>query len=312
MTRLISRRSLLAGATLLVSGSGAYAGYVEPAWRLAVTTYRPRPANWPDGFRLTIAVLTDFHVGEPVMGLGRVDQIIDQTNALKPDLIVLLGDYPNNNMLATRLVPLPDFARRLSNLKAPLGVWSVLGNHDWWSDEEAMRRRRGPTNVTRALEAAGIPVLENQSIRLVHNGQPFWLAGLGDTLAFWERDIGAFEDLLIGMPRPPGKLGIDDLPATLAQCTDAAPVILLAHEPDIFVRVPARVALTLSGHTHGGQVSLAGWSPRVPSVYGRRFRYGQIVEDDRHLIVSGGLGCSKLPIRFGVPPEIVKIELGAA
>jgi hypothetical protein len=81
---------------------------------------------------------------------------------------------------------------------------------------------------------------------------------------------------------------------TLAQVTDAAPVILLAHEPDIFPRVPARVALTLSGHTHGGQVRLFGYSPMVPSRFGNRFAYGHIVEEDRHLIVSGGLGCSFL------------------
>ena len=93
--------------------------------------------------------------------------------------------------------------------------------------------------------------------------------------------------------------------------TDDAPVILMAHEPDIFPEVPARVALTVSGHTHGGQVRLFGWSPIVPSAYGNRYAYGHVVEDDRSLVVSGGLGCSILPVRFGVPPEIVIVELGA-
>ena len=87
-------------------------------------------------------------------------------------------------------------------------------------------------------------------------------------------------------------------------------MILLAHEPDIFPRVPARVALTLSGHTHGGQVRLFGYSPVVPSRYGNRYAYGHIIEDNRHLIVSGGLGCSILPVRLGCPPEIVMVELG--
>ncbi len=85
---------------------------------------------------------------------------------------------------------------------------------------------------------------------------------------------------------------------------------MLVHEPDAFVRMPDRIALTLSGHTHGGQVRIAGWSPVVPSEYGNRFAYGHVVEDGRHLIVSGGLGCSGLPIRIGVPPEIVMVELG--
>ena len=92
---------------------------------------------------------------------------------------------------------------------------------------------------------------------------------------------------------------------------DGSPVILLAHEPDIFPDVPKRVSLTLSGHTHGGQIRLFGYSPVVPSRFGNRYAYGHVVEDDRHLIVSGGLGFSILPIRFGVRPEILSIELGS-
>lgn len=92
--------------------------------------------------------------------------------------------------------------------------------------------------------------------------------------------------------------------------TDDAPLILMAHEPDVFPRVPSRVSLTLSGHTHGGQVRLFGYSPMVPSAYGNRYAYGHVVEDGRHLCVSGGLGCSIAPIRFGSPPEIMVVELG--
>ena len=105
-------------------------------------------------------------------------------------------------------------------------------------------------------------------------------------------------------------MGVDDLPGTLAKVTDDAPVVLMAHEPDIFAEVPRRVALTISGHTHGGQVRFLGYAPIVPSRFGRRYVYGHIVEDDRHLVVSGGLGLSGVPIRFGMPPEIVLIEIG--
>ena len=91
--------------------------------------------------------------------------------------------------------------------------------------------------------------------------------------------------------------------------TDDAPVILMAHEPDIFPDVPDRVCLTLSGHTHGGQVRLFGWSPVVPSRYGNRYAYGAIQEGGRHLVVSGGIGCSIAPIRFGMPPEITVVDL---
>ena len=102
------------------------------------------------------------------------------------------------------------------------------------------------------------------------------------------------------------------MPKTLAQITDdTTPAILLAHEPDIFPKVPERFGLTLSGHTHGGQVKLPLIGrPIVPSRFGQRYAYGHVIEDERHLIVSGGLGLSNLPIRFGVPPEIVLLELG--
>ena len=103
--------------------------------------------------------------------------------------------------------------------------------------------------------------------------------------------------------------GLDDLPGTLAQITDEAPVVLLAHEPDIFPHVPPSVALTLSGHTHGGQVRLFGYSPVVPSHFGNRYAYGHVIEEGRHLIVSGGLGCSMAPVRLGVPPEINLVEV---
>ena len=188
----------------------------------------------------------------------------------------------------------------LTALKAPLGRYAILGNHEWWDDPRAQKARRGPTIAHRAFAATDIPLLENDAVRLVKDGRPFWLLGLGDQLAFH-----------IARRR---QEGVDDLPGTLAKVTDDAPAILLAHEPDIFPKVPRRVSLTLSGHTHGGQVRLFGWSPVVPSQYGNRYAYGHVVEGGRHLIVSGGLGtvsAGLAPVRFGVPPEIVLVTLGA-
>jgi predicted MPP superfamily phosphohydrolase len=85
----------------------------------------------------------------------------------------------------------------------------------------------------------------------------------------------------------------------------------MVHEPDIFPKVPSRVSLTVAGHTHGGQVRFGGYAPIVPSKFGGRYVYGHIVEEGRNLVVSAGLGCSGLPVRFGAPPEIVLIELSA-
>jgi predicted MPP superfamily phosphohydrolase len=213
--------------------------------------------------------------------------------------VVLLGDLNASHRFMTERVPPWRSAAILARLRPPLGVHSVLGNHDWWDDPIASRpgRRQRP-ETERALLAAGIPVLENRAVRLRHEGRNFWLAGLGSMSAF---------SGMLGRWR-----GIDDLPATLTALKDDAPAILLAHEPDIFPRVPARIALTLSGHTHGGQVRLPGLPLRVPSNFGDRYAYGHIVEGGRHLIVSAGLGTSAYPVRFGAPPEIVLVELGQA
>jgi predicted MPP superfamily phosphohydrolase len=303
----ISRRRFL--KTLGLSGAGmvglsSYGLAVEPMWRLEVTRYRVTPPNWPRDLKLSIGVIADVHAGGPAMPAERIRGIVEHTNSLTPDVIVLLGDFAASHKFKTRAVPPEIWAEALGGLRAPLGVHAILGNHDWWDDRAAQRARKGPVIGRRVLEREGVPVYENDVVRLSHNGCPFWLAGLGDQIAFFERrrkGVGrrSFE-------------GVHDLDGTLAKVTDDAPVILLAHEPDIFPRVPPRVSLTLSGHTHGGQVRMFGYSPMVPSRYGNRYAYGHIVEDNRHLVVSGGLGCSILPVRIGVPPEIVMVDVAAA
>lgn len=287
---------------LMGTGFGAYAVGVEPRIH-KVTRYRPRLPNWPDNLHLRVAVIADIHACEPWMGLDRVGQIVSDTNALAPDLILLLGDYMAHHPFVIRQIKAAEWAKVLADLKAPLGVHAILGNHDWWDDEEAQNVGHGPIRAQRALEAVGIPVYENDARRLIKDGQAFWLAGLGDQWAFQRSRRGTKR-------RSRWTRGVDDLAGTLAQIQDDAPAILMIHEPDAFPGVPARVALTLAGHTHGGQVSLGGFALAVPSRYGRRYAYGHIVEEWRHLIVSGGLGCSLAPVRFGVPPEIVLVELG--
>jgi hypothetical protein len=234
------------------------------------------------------------------MSLPHIEAIVERTNALGADIIVLLGDYVAGHRHVTRFIPAAEWAPVLAGLKAPLGVHAILGNHDWWSDQEAQRAGLGPTVARRALEAVGIPVYENDARRLALNGRPFWLAGLGDQLAY--------------MParrfRPVRHVGVDDLAATMAKVTDEAPVIMMAHEPDVAARMPERVALQLSGHTHGGQVRLFGWSPIAPTRFDK-FVYGHS-RTGCDVIVSGGLGCSIMPFRLGVPPEIVLVTLGGS
>ena len=275
-------------------------GFSEPVLRLRVTRYDISPPQWPADFPLRIAVIADLHACDPWMSLERIEEIVARTNALNADIIVMLGDYVAGHRRVTRFIPAGEWAAVLGGLKAPLGVHAILGNHDWWDDKAVQRDGQGPTAARRALEAAGIPVYENDAKRLSKGGRPFWLAGLGDQLAF----------LPARRFRPIRQIGVDDLGATLAKVTDDAPLILLAHEPDVAARVPARVALQLSGHTHGGQVRMLGWSPIAPTRY-RKLVYGHSrVNCD--VIVSGGLGCSIMPFRLGVPPEIVLVTLGGA
>jgi predicted MPP superfamily phosphohydrolase len=288
---LISRRALLtsAGAGFLVAGSGAaYAGIIEPSMMLRATEYRLTPPGWPADFPLTIAVITDVHVCEPYVPMSRVKRIVEFVNALKPDLIVHLGDHEATYRFVSRRVPPREWAAAYADLSAPLGLYTVLGNHDWWQNHEDIRA---------ALDGARIRVMTNEAELLEHNGRRFWLAGLGDQLAHW---LGG------GLFR-----GEDDLPATLARITTDDPVLMLAHEPDVFDQMPARVSLTFAGHTHGGQIYIPGFrNPLLVPDYVGRFRYGVVEAGGRHMIVSGGIGMSGLPVRFGVPPEVVVARLG--
>lgn len=286
---MITRRGFLSSLAALGASGAAALGYgfgIEPYQTPRVVTYRLLPPGWPAGRRLRIAALSDLHAGEPGWPLPAIQALVASVNALEPDLIVLLGDYCGGAG-ARRAVPVPAMAGALAGLRARLGRYAIFGNHDYWDGIQPFRT---------AFVEAGIPVLENVRVKLGTGASAFWLAGLASTVAI-RRGRGRFE-------------GLDDLQGTLAHVTDDAPIILLVHEPDLFPEVPQRVSLTLAGHTHGGQVRIFGWSPMVPSRFGNRYAYGHVVEDGRHLIVSGGIGTSIMPVRFGVPPEVTVVELG--
>ncbi len=213
---------------------------------------------------------------------------------------MLVGDFVAGQRYVTRYVPAAEWAPVLGRLTAPLGVYAVLGNHDWWEDKTAQTRGTGPTIAGTALTEAGIRVLSNEAVPLATKAGPVWLAGLEDQLA------------LRGPPAPRPQAGRPRRPArhpgggARRRPDDPAG----ARARHLRAWVPARVALTLSGHTHGGQVRLFGWSPVVPSRYPGRYAYGHVREAS-DLVISGGLGLSIAPIRLGVPPEIVVVELGA-
>ena len=264
---------LLSGVALAV-----WAFWVEPR-SLTLTRLEIASPAWPQTAPpLRIALLADIHAAGPHDTPARCARVVARANAEGADLVLLLGDYVDLRRVKTAFVAPEVIAPVLARLQAPLGVYAVLGNHDW---------EIGGARMARALAAAGIQCLDNAVWRLQRSGGDCWLVGVGDA-----------------------SLGADRLAATLEQITDLAPALLMTHSPDVFPEVPARVALSVAGHTHGGQVRLPWVGPLVvPSRYGKRYAYGHIVESGRHLFVSRGLGQSVLPMRFLCPPEIVVITL---
>ena len=277
------KRLLAAAVALLAFGLGLAAwGFVFEPNRLVVKERTLALPGWPralDGLR--VVVLADLHVGAPYVKEAKLRRLVSEVNGLGPDLVVMPGDFVSSVKGGRRVEP-EVIAEILKDLRAALGVYAVLGNHDW-SDGDGDR-------LAGALGANGVRVLENDAARVERGGQGLWLAGLSD---LWMR-------------RP-------DIDATLARVTDDAPVVAFTHNPDIFPKMPPRVALTLAGHTHGGQVCLPVFGRAVvPSEFGRRYAEGHVIEAGRHLYVSPGVGTSILPVRFRVPPEITLLTLRPA
>jgi predicted MPP superfamily phosphohydrolase len=272
----LSRRRFLFLSTQ--GALGAYAFLAEPRW-FRTASYFLQSSKWPkDAKPLHIAFASDFHVGCPSVSLKVLQRVVDDLNSLKADIIVMGGDFLIKGVLLGLYVPPAPIGEVLSALKAPLGVYSVLGNHDWWDD--------GP-GMWQALEKAGISVLENSALKIKKDGFDIWVAGMADDTT-----------------RHP------DYAKTMAMVKDDAPVIMLAHDPANFMDVDHRPVVTLCGHTHGGQVTIPYVSPVViPGRAPLKYAYGHVREERRDLIVTGGIGTSILPARFGRRPEIVSIKI---
>ncbi|MBI1763270.1 MAG: metallophosphoesterase [Acidobacteria bacterium] len=285
--KLSYKRSFLTLALLavglaagLAAGLAVWAFVIEPN-RLVVRETQLALPNWPRPLNgLRIAALADLHIGAPHMNLAKLRRIVALTNAQQPDLILLLGDYVIQGVAGGQFVEPALIAKELAQLQAEAGVFAVLGNHDQWYSA---------ARVKSSLEQVGILVLENEVAAISLKGGKLWLAGLSDE---WT-----------GQP---------DVPGTFAKVTDAAPILALTHNPDLFPRIPPNVILTLAGHTHGGQCAFP-WlgRPIVPSAYGQRYAAGLVLENNRRLFVTTGLGTSILPVRFGVPPEIALLQLSS-
>jgi predicted MPP superfamily phosphohydrolase len=252
--------------------------------KLLGVRYRQRVASvevplprWPAALdRFSICQLTDLHRGAWISE-AYIRRAVKLALDFAPQLVVLTGDYVSNARYAESC------AAALRELKAPLGIYAVLGNHDYWS-KDAPR-------VQRALERAGVVFLTNRAVEIDHQGARFWLAGVDDVLA--------------GQP---------DLEQALNGIPAGEPVILLCHEPDFAPYAAERqVSLQISGHSHAGQVSIPGMKPVLPRL-GRLYPVGlmKVEESETLVYVSGGIGVIFPPIRFRCPPEISHLQLRKA
>ena len=224
-----------------------------------------------DGLR--IVHLSDLHYG-PLVDPRHLERAIEIANDLNPDLIALTGDYISQDRSYAAAC-----AALVGRLRARYGVFAVLGNHDHWTDA---------TLIADLFRAEGIRVLLNEGLRLDINGEAFWLAGVDDTM-----------------------VGLEDLSLALAGSTDSEFKLLLAHNPIILRRAwRADVDLVLSGHTHGGQVTLRPEKNRSGRPR-RRLLRGLGRRGNTQIYVTRGLGTVVLPIRYGCPPEVSVLELRA-
>jgi predicted MPP superfamily phosphohydrolase len=231
------------------------------------------PGMAMDAEPVTIALLSDLHPAQPNMPPERLARIVAQVNALHPDAIVLAGDFVSDPGLGLSPYPIAASIAPLGKLRAPLGVYAVLGNHDHWDHHDA---------VSGELARQGVTLLSNAA----RQAGPLAIGGLDDLVTGHAR-LGATLAAMRGLPG--GR-------------------VLVSHSPDAFARLPANTGLMLAGHTHCGQIRLFGWAPVTNSRYGGRYVCGVVRERGNVLVVTAGLGTSVVPVRLGAVPDIWLIE----
>lgn len=256
---------LVAGLVLALGWAGWLGAIRDPA----VVRYRVELAGLQRPLRMVH--LSDLHGSNWDMPQVRLNRIMDQVNALHPDLVVVTGDFHASKIWDPPM-RMDDAVQPLTRLKAPLGVWSVPGNHD------------DPYWIRWVMRRFGLKLLA------------------GDLVDLGPIQIVGSDDLIMGQ-RP-----VQGLRAAAARAQPGKPLVALVHEPRFWTMLPANVDLVLAGHTHGGQIQIFGWPQfkKLDSQYLRgRFRN----PGGQQMLVSAGIGTSIVPVRLGTQGEIVVVEL---
>jgi hypothetical protein len=266
----------------VAAGLALYAFWIEPSGiqvvRHGIILDR---ADAHEVAPLRVAVIGDLHAGAPYIDDDKMRRIVALTNAARPDIVLLTGDYVVQRVLGGRHIAIEQIAPILKGLHAPLGIFAVLGNHDRWENAG---------HIAAVLKSAGIRVLDNRAIAIPRGNSKLHLAGIGDYFSKGDNQLLALRDV----PR-------------------AESALCFTHSPDIFPELSRTCLLTVAAHTHGGQV----WLPLVgrmivPSKFGQRYAAGLFHEGGKYLFVTTGVGTTILPVRFGVPPEISVLDISAA
>lgn len=274
----ITRRTFLrTGASGIAAGLAGvgYSTLIEPG-RLSLERVITRLPGLPTALEgLRIAVLSDFHL-HPFTKIEHIQDAVRLANGLRPDLIVLLGDYVDATVDA-----IYEIAPELSRLNSRLGIFGILGNHDHW---------KGAKLVQRVLQDSGIPILKNSGVPISVSGSQLFLGGLDSA---WS--------------------GHPDITSALADRRAGVPTVLLVHEPDYADTTASdgRISLQLSGHSHGGQVRLPFIGALELPSWGRRYDHGLYRLRDMLLYTNRGIGLVDIPVRFNCPPEVTEITLCA-
>lgn len=271
-----------AGFTLLF-GCNVWAWLIEPN-TLVVRRVTIVSEHWR-GAPITIAALGDTHIGGPNVDAARMLRIVRRINALRPDIVLLLGDYVNGHKPEADRSPAENQEiiggiATFGAINARYGVVSVLGNHDSWYGRQA---------VTSALQDAGVAALWNRNVVIHRSGGPIVIAGVADD-----------------------RTGHPDFAAALDGAPADADTIVLSHSPDTFPQMPADIALMLASHSHCGQVTIPLIGRPYLPIRNKRYACHLIVERGHALYETAGIGTSIAPVRFLNPPEIVLITLRGA
>ena len=272
----IPRRRFLrhiGSAALATVSVGTVYPLVEAKW-CRVNRWTIVLPGLPQAFRgTTVALISDVHHG-PFVPLAYIRHVVAMSNALSPDLVLLGGDYVSRHW--HYIAPGIEV---LGKLKAKLGRFAVLGNHDHWESA---------TKTWQALAGEGIQTVDNSGSWIERKGARLRICGVGD---LWT--------------------DTQNLALALGDAERGDAVILLSHNPDYAEQVrDPRVGLILSGHTHGGQVVVPGFgAPIVPSRYGQKYRSGLVQGPSCQVFITRGVGTVTPPVRFFCRPEIAFLTL---